>query len=118
MKYLLLVIMFLLSVESLACGNFGNPGDGCTEEVEGVQTVSDSAVEIYASEVTWFNNHVCTGSTTMRFSGNELLTNAALSIGMASYMSGKGPVFFRCNAKEAYDVCSCQIIVLGNTWRD
>ena len=117
MRNTITIFVLLFSMQSFACGSFGNPGDGCADKVLGVQTVGE-AIEIYGEGVNWYNNHVCSESTTMRFAGNELLTNASLSIGMAVYMSEKGPIYFRCNSKGDYNVCNCQIIVLGNTWRD
>ena len=102
----------------MACGDFGNPGDGCAEIIKGVQTEGGDKIEITLSEVTWFSGLVCEGFNRIQFSGTDFEKKAALSIAMASYMSGKGPIFFRCTSKLNYGVCGCSNIVLGNTWRD
>jgi len=118
MKMWIIFLLLLIPKVTLACGAFGNGGDGCAETVLGVQTESGNAIEITTSGTNWYSGHVCTGSTVIQFAGTDLEKKTALSIAMASYMASKGPIYFRCNAKLSYGVCSCTNIVLGNSWRD
>lgn len=113
----LFLFLFFPSV-TFACGGFGNSGAGCTDEVSGVQTEAGVHVEITTNGITWATGHVCEGTTVTKFSGTELEREAALSIAMASYLAGKGPVFFRCNEKLSSSTCRCTNIGLGNSRRD
>ena len=97
MKYTFAILFLSMPFLSSACGNYGNPNDGCAEFVKGVQTEAGSAIEIYLGSASWFPGHVCSGSSTVQFSGSELEVNSALAIGMATYLSGKGPIYFRCH---------------------
>jgi hypothetical protein len=118
MKKFVFGLILMLANSAFACGGFGNGGTGCADKVLGVQTEAGNKIEIKLSGVSWFPQHICTGATTVQFAGTELEKNAALSIGMASYMSDKGPVFFRCTQKISNGICGCTNIVLGNTNRD
>ena len=103
---------------TFACGGFGNGGAGCTDEIRGVQTENGNKVEITTAGTTWYSGHVCEGTYVVQFAGAELEKQAALSIGMASYMSKKGPIFFRCHQKLSSSTCACTNIGLGNSRRD
>ncbi len=118
MKYIYIFCLLGISSSTLACGGFGNGGDGCADNVLGVQTEAGDRIEITTSGTSWSQNHVCEGSTVVQFAGTDFEKKAALSIAMTAYTSGKGPIFFRCNAKLSHGVCSCSNIVLGNSWRD
>lgn len=120
MKTILCCLFLAFSTPALACGDggFGNGGDGCADNVLGVQTVSGDKIEITTSGTSWYAGHTCTGATVVQFAGTDLEKKAALSIAMTVYTSGKGPIFFRCTEKLSDGVCSCSNIVLGNSWRD
>ena len=118
MKVIFTILALLASSSAIACSEFGNGGDGCAEIVSGVQTEAGVKIEITTQGTNWYEGHVCTGSNVIQFSGTELEKHAALSIGMASYMAGKGPIYFRCYTKLSYGVCACTNIALGNSWRD
>ncbi|PKG37025.1 hypothetical protein [Psychromonas sp. Urea-02u-13] len=117
-KKIVLFGLCFFSISSFACGGFGNQGDGCADKVLGVQTEAGTAIEITTAGTSWYKGHVCEGSTVVQFSGTDLEKKSALSIAMASYMSNKGPIFFRCSVKLSSGVCGCTNVALGNVWRD
>ena len=118
MKYVYFLIMLVLSSPSLACSGLGNGSSGCADVILGVQTEAGQVIEITTSGTTWSPNHVCSGSTVVRFAGTDLEKKSALSIAMTAYTSGKGPISFRCHEILNYGVCNCTNIGLGNSWRD
>ncbi len=86
MKYIkfLILTIFIFPQLAMTCSSFGNGGDGCAEKVLGVQTVAGKFIEITTTGTNWYQGHVCTGSTVVRFGGTDLEKQAALSIAMAA----------------------------------
>lgn len=120
MQRLMVVFGFLLflSFKVEACEGIGNGASGCADYVRGVQTESGVLVELTVSPINWSDGHVCEGVNVVQFGGTDLEKQAALSIGMASYLAGKGPIFFRCSEKLSSTTCRCTNIALGNSRRD
>ncbi len=112
------LFIFVFSKTSLACTNFGNAGDGCANYVLGVLYMN-GVVELELSVVSWYPGHVCTGINRIQFTADKELRDKAWTVGLTSYVSGKGPVFFRCDSAVGNRTwCNCQVIVYGNTYRD
>jgi len=99
-----------------ACGGFGNVGDGCADNINGVEIWDDGSMEIdVLNQVTWSPGHVCEGTYLLKFDGSGL--PAKTSVALSAYLSNK-PLFFRCSTKNDGRQCGCQFIVIGNHVRD
>ena len=113
LKNLTIATCLLLPSLVYACGNFNSPDSGCSAEVRGVQTEAGTKIEITMSGINWYADHVCDGTYVVQFAGSDLQRKTALSIGIATYMSGRGPVFFRCSEKLSNSTCACTSISIG-----